>query len=247
MENIAHLVPKVRDSVCAILRIVKQTKNRGMKKPPITEFRLSFAGTAWCIVADRFLVTAYHVLNGGKSRDSADLFYAFIVPGNGPSGFHFPVIGFPVEDQTTDLAVVELGPPATAGQQIPPIAVTLARPSDGTSVLTYGFPAPVIVGANLAADGKFLGGTFFLKGHANEGIVAAQYEVDSAWHFEFNVGWHHGESGGPVVQSESLAVFAVMQHYRNIQAPQGTVAGPHRGRSLDKIMDRLAGLGATII
>jgi hypothetical protein len=92
-----------------------------------------------------------------------------------------------------------------------------------------------------------MGGQFFLKGHANEGIVSAQYEMGGAWHFEFNVGWHHGESGGPVFRQEPLAAFAVMQYYRNMETPLGKVAGPHCGRALAEVRDRLVASGVAVV
>ena len=247
MANASQAIGQLRDSVCAIIRIIKQTKYQGRKKPPITEFKLAFVGTAWCITANRYLVSAHHILNNGKARDPNDLFYAFTVPGNGPVAYHLPIVGFPLEDSAIDLAILEIGVPVAADQRLSPIPVTFSRPPDGAPVLTYGFPAPEIAGANLAADGQFLGGQFFLKGHANEGIVAAQYDLDGAWHFEFNVGWHHGESGGPVAQIEPLGVFAVMQHYRNIQTPHGVFPGPHRGRSLQAIQSQLVARGAMVV
>jgi hypothetical protein len=65
--------------------------------------------------------------------------------------------------------------------------------------------------------------------------------------YELNVGWHHGESGGPIFTLEEVpAVFSIMQHYRNIQAPHGIIPGPHRGRSLSAIQKNLTDLGATI-
>src|SRR5207245_1847829 len=152
------------------------------------------------------------------------------------------------ENQAVDLAVLEIGASQTKGQHIKAIPVTMSRPVDGASVVTYGFPAPVIQGASLDQDGNFLGGgQFFLKGHANEGIVAAQYSLDGRWTYEFNVGWHHGESGGPVLQREPLAVFAVMQFYRNITGPHGVIPGPHCGRSLEAIQQELRGHGAKVI
>lgn len=229
------------------MRVVRTTRRAAKGKPPRVQVGLSFVGTGWCVVADRYLVTAYHVLNGGKPRDPANKFYVFSVPGNGNQAFHFPVTAFPLEDEANDLAILEIGPPAEAGHHIPPVAATLGRPPDGTDVLTYGFPAPAIAGASVNEDLDFLGGQFFLKGHANEGIVAAQYDLNGAWIFEFNVGWHHGESGGPVFQHEPLSVFAVMQHYRNIESPHGIIAGPHRGRGLDGIRQDLASYGVTIL
>lgn len=247
MESVAPHIAQVRDSVCAILRITKETKNRGKKKPPLVQFKIGFVGTAWCIVSNRYLVTAHHIFNGGKQRDATHFFYAFTVPGNGLHAYEFPVIGFPVEDPSVDLAVVEIGASSTPGQQIPAVAVTLAKPPDGAPVLSYGFPAPTVTKANIGSDGKYLGGEFVLKGHANEGIVAAQYDVNGVWHFEFNIGWHHGESGGPVFQLEPLAVFAAVQQYRPIQTPLGVQPGPRSGRSLNAIKDQLANLGAMIV
>ena len=43
---------------------------------------------------------------------------------------------------------------------------------DGQRVLTVGFPAPEIHGLNMDPQGNFVAGQFFLKSHANEGIVA---------------------------------------------------------------------------
>ncbi len=65
--------------------------------------------------------------------------------------------------------------------------------------------------------------------------------------YELNVGWHHGESGGPITTiDDPPTVFSVMQHYRNVQAPQGIVAGPHRGRALEAIQTDLTSFGAKI-
>jgi len=229
------------------MRVVKRVKKAGKSKAPTIQIGASFVGTAWCIHTDRFLVTAHHILNGGQPRNPEDRFYAFTVPGNGLAAYAFPITGFPFEGPAHDLAVLEVGPAAQAEQHIPAVPVTFDRPPDGAPVLTYGFPAPAIAAATFTQDGTYRGGQFFLKGHANEGIVSAQYEIGGVWHFEFNVGWHHGESGGPVFRQEPLAAFAVMQHYRSIETPLGKVAGPHCGRSLAVVRDRLIALGATVV
>ena len=248
MPGASQSIAQVRDSVCAIMRIIKRTKHKGKKKPPQIEFQLAFVGTAWCFSADRHLVTAHHILNNAKPRDPNDLLYAFTVPANGLVAYSFQVVGFPFEDMSNDLAILEIWPPAATDQHIPAVPVTFCRPPDGTTVITYGFPSPTILEANLAPDGRFLGGgNFFLKGHANEGIVSAQYDLGGVWHFEFNVSWHHGESGGPVFQQEPLASFAIMQIYRNIQTPHGIVSGPHIGRGLETIQQQLVALGASVV
>lgn len=249
MPSVVDAVPRLQASTCAILRLVKRVKQRGKKKPPAIEITLAFVGTAWCIVPDRYVVTAHHILNDGKPRDPHDRFYAFTVPANAAAAYHYPVAALALEDQATDLAILELGPCPTPGQHLASLPVTFHHPPDGTLVATYGFPSPVIEGANVDANaGTFLGGgRFFLKGHANEGIVAAQYEVDGVRYYEFNVGWHHGESGGPAALLDPLAVLAVMQHYRNIKTPHGVVAGPHRGRAIEAIQQQLRQLGAAVL
>jgi len=78
--------------------------------------------------------------------------------------------------------------------------------------------------------------------------VSAQYPLGSLLVYELNVGWHHGESGGPVARlGDPSAAFTVMQQYRNIASPHGIVAGPHRGCTLVAIRQELTQLGATII
>lgn len=62
--------------------------------------------------------------------------------------------------------------------------------------------------------------------------------------YELNIGWHHGESGGPIVSlTDPLAAFSMMQQYRNVQSPHGIVAGPRRGCALSLIAAELAELG----
>ncbi len=248
MSSKEQVLASVRDSTCAVMRIVRQGTTDAGKKPPQVQFQLAFTGTATCFVQNKYLLTAYHILNDGKPRDPAHKFFAFIVPGNGPIAYHFPIVGFPFEDQAVDMAVLELGPPVNHKHQLTPVPMSFNRPRDGASVLTYGFPAPTIAGGNVDSDGNFLGGgNFFLKGRANEGIVSAQYDINGNWFYEFSVAWHHGESGGPVCGLDPVAGFAMMQQYRNIQTPHGIIPGPHGGRSLQCIQDTLSSLGATIV
>jgi hypothetical protein len=126
--------------------------------------------------------------------------------------------------------------------------VSFAAQQDGARVLTVGFPAPEILGLNIDAQGNYVGGQFFLKSHANEGILSAQYLLGQLPVYEFNVGWHHGESGGPVVRLEDpIAAFTIMQQYRNIKSPHGTLPGPHRGCALSAIRPEIEGLGARVV
>ena len=234
MSQLASAIPIIRESVAAVLRIhvirpAKMKKGHEIK----AQVGASVSGSAFCVVPDRYLVTAHHILNGGKTRDPNDRFYALIVPQNGDPAYHFPIVGFPIERHDLDLAVLEVGPCATEGIHVPAIAVTFTPQRDGSRVVTVGFPAPEIAEIGVDEQLNYLGGQFFLKSHANEGIVSAQYTIGGIHVYELNVGWHHGESGGPIVAlSDFPAVFSLMQHYRNIQSPHGIVAGPHRGYAL---------------
>lgn len=245
MDLLKAAIPIVRESVAAILRtrITRpDTIKKGKVRPP--QFNAVLGGSAFCVLANKYMVTAFHVLNGGQPRIVTDKFYALVVPGNGDPAYHFPIVGFPLERQELDLAVLELGPCVTAGVGIPALPVSFTPRADGTRVVTVGYPSPEIAGLNVDAQANYLGGSFFLKSHANEGIVSASYNLGAVPVYELNVGWHHGESGGPIAElQECPAVFTLMQHYRNVQSPHGTVAGPHRGCALSSIRPDLEALG----
>jgi trypsin-like peptidase len=249
MADLTISIPRLRESVAAILRL-HMTRKEAVKKGKVrpAQFQASLSGTAVCVVADRYLLTAFHILNGGQPRDAQDRFYAFTVPRNGGLAYHFPVIGFPLERADVDLAILEVGPSAIAGPQIPAAPVSFSPQPDGTRVITIGFPAPEIEGMTLDPHGNYMGGgQFFLKSHANEGIVAAQYDVGAHWLYELNVGWHHGESGGPIATAaDHPAVFSLMQHYRQIQSPHGVLPGPRRGVALSAVQAELLALGVTV-
>lgn len=241
-------IPIVRESVVAVFRyrtVRPQIAKKGKVRP--AQFNVGW-GSGFCILSDRYVVTAFHVLNGGQPRNPADKFVAFTVPSNGGPAYHFPVTGFPLERPDLDLAILEVGPCATAGIHLPAIPVSFASHQDGARVITVGFPAPEIAGLNIDPQGTYVGGQFFLKSHANEGILSAQYLVGQVLVYEFNVGWHHGESGGPVVRlDDPIAAFTIMQQYRNIKSSHGIVAGPHRGCALSAIASDIHPLGAHVV
>jgi hypothetical protein len=244
MPELSAAITTVRESVVAIARVhllKPETVEKGKVQPG--QVNISF-GSGFCLARDRYIVTAYHVLNGGQPPDPKDKYYAFVVPQNAEAAFHFPVAGIPVQKPEFDMAVLELGPCATPGISIPALPISFAAPPDGTHVMTLGFPAPEVVAVNVDNQGNYLGGQLFLKSHANEGIVAAQYLIGGVQVYELNIGWHHGESGGPIVSlTDPLVAFSMMQQYRNVQSPHGMVAGPRRGCSLAHLANELAALG----
>jgi hypothetical protein len=245
MADLKVAIPRLRESVAAILRL-RLIRPESVEKDQVqpAQFEAGW-GSAFCVVSDKYLVTAFHVLNGGKPRDPSANFYALVVPGNGDPFFYFPVVAFLLERPDLDMAVLEIGACSTAGVHLPAMPVSFASPADGTQVLTLGFPAPEIAGLNADQQGNFLGGQFFLKSHANEGIVAAQYVLGGSLPFyELNVGWHHGESGGPIATlADRPAAFSLMQQYRNVQGPHGVLPGPRRGLALSAIRQELEGIG----
>ncbi len=243
-------IPPVRAATCALLR-VQASKPSGAKKAKTkAKFEASVVGTATCIVGDRYLITAHQVLNSGQARRPEDRFYAVIAPVDGSHLFHFPVVGFPVENPDLDLAVLEIGPCANGVEHLGAMPLTLDRVPDGAQILTMGYPSPLITDLEIDPDGEYLDSTMQLRPHANSGIIAAQ-STDSRGDvvFEFNVAWHHGESGGPAVRLDpSPALFAVMTDYRSIQGPRGGVmAGPYQGRSLKPLESALREFGATFV
>lgn len=244
MSGLVGSIPIVRRSTVAILRVRlarPETADDGHAAPARVD--CSF-GSGFCVSETRLVATAFHVLNGGRPRNPEDRFYVLTVPENGDRAYHFPVVGFPLEVPELDFAVLEIGPGPAPGVEIPAIPVSFAPVPDGTPVTTVGYPSPEISSINVDADLNYRGGQFFLKSHANEGIVAAQYDLNGTRMYELNVGWHHGESGGPIATATARpAVFSVMQHYRNVQSPHGVVAGPHRGISLVAVKERLEALG----
>jgi len=237
---------RIRNSVCAVLKISRSADQSGLQ-PDQVRWDMSIAGTAWCIVPNRYLVTAYHVFNRGQARNPGDKFSIFIVPGNGPRVYNTAVIGFPVERPDVDMTVIEISPPKDSPPNIPSMNVTFDRIKDGERVLTYGFPAPQIFQGNVDINGSWRGGNLLLLANANEGVVAGQFEFNSLVTYELNVGWHHGESGGPIIRLKSGAAFSIMQRYRNIQTQHGIMAGPHQGNALSAIEGDLRALGARII
>ena len=239
-------IPIVRESVAAILRIQsKKVKNKKSKTPP---FAAGMAGSAFCVVNNKYVLTAQHILNGGKARNLNDKFFAMVVPQNGDSAYYFPIISFPIERQDLDMAVLELGACSESSVHMPALPVSFKSYPDGAPVITVGFPSPEVLQVNIDATGNYKGGQMFLKSHANSGMVSARYSMGKILLYELNVGWHHGESGGPIVTaSDHPAVFSLMQHYRNVQTQHGVVAGPHRGGSLSMIQQDLLNLGVTAV
>ncbi|MBA7522995.1 hypothetical protein ES705_15117 [subsurface metagenome] len=208
-SDLVRSITAIRNSVCAILRIHRETQNR---------FQLTIVGTAWCIVPRRIFVSAFHILNNGQPRNPNDNFFRFFVPNNGPRAWPTPVVNFLLEDANVDMAILEVNSAPLQALQIPAIPVTFESVPDGERVLTCGFPAPRIVRPNVDQNGNWIGGELFLKSHANEGIISGQFDISGIRIYELNVGWHHGESGGPILRIKPLSAIAIMQRYRNIQS-----------------------------
>ena len=84
--DITQAIPLVRESVVAIMhfQLVRPARKKKGKIRP-ARFKAAFVGTGFCVVADRFVLTAHHVL---KARPKGTL--AFTVPANGDTAYHFP-------------------------------------------------------------------------------------------------------------------------------------------------------------
>lgn len=248
MSDFVQGISNIRDSVAAVMKITPvAASDAGTVTTAAPTFGVAFVGTAWCVVENRYFVTAHHIFNNGQPRNPNDRYILFFVPGNGPMGFHTSVTGFPLEDPSNDMAVIEINTLPPQVDRVPAVSVSCDNPEDGTRVLTYGFPSPQIAAASVDVNGNWSGGQLLLKSHANEGIVAGQYTAGGPQIFELNVGWHHGESGGPIFRIDRAAVFALMQSYRGIQGPHGVYPGPRQGKSMAAIRTTLENLGASIV
>jgi len=193
--DLGEAIRQVRESTVAVIRI-RETgrKSQGKNKPMAIEYKVSF-GSGFCVFGDKYVITAFHNLNEGKAPTEKDRHYILTVPENGNPAFHFPVIATPLLREDLDIAVLEVGPCVTDGIGLTPLAVTTRPQGDGTRVVTVGFPAPELHSLSMDPQGNYVGGDFFLKSHANEGIVAARYDLGALPVYELNVAWHHGESG----------------------------------------------------
>jgi hypothetical protein len=96
MSELLTAIPSVRESVAAVLRIhLLKPETIKKEKPRPARFNVSPCGSAFCVLANRYLLTAHHVLNNEKNRDPNDKFYIFVVPQNADRAFHFPVYWLP--------------------------------------------------------------------------------------------------------------------------------------------------------
>lgn len=233
-----NAISTVRDAVCAVLRVHPLPNN---------QFNVSIVGTAWCVVDNKYVVTANHIFNNGQHRDPSDRFFVFSVPKNGPVALHVPIVSFVLEDSTYDMAIMEIDTSSNPSFSLRRVSVTFRAHYDGERVLTIGFPAPQIVQAQIAPDLTWRGGELLLKSHANEGIISGQFEIQGQLIYELNVGWYQGESGGPIFSLNPLAAFSIMQRYRNVVTPHGTIPGPHQGGSLALIEGPLRQIGTTVL
>src|SRR5882724_2175096 len=124
-------IPKLRESIAAIFKLrLSKPESIDQGKIVPAEFEVGW-GSGFCVVSDKCVITAFHVLNGGKPRDPAARFYALVVPGNGDPFYWFPVVSFPVERPDLDIAVLELGPCSNPGVHLSALPVSFSAQPDG--------------------------------------------------------------------------------------------------------------------
>src|ERR1043166_5003042 len=124
MPDLRIAIPKLRESIVAIIKLRRtkvETIEKGKVRP--AQFEVGW-GSAFCVVSDKYLLTAFHVLNGGKPRDPSARYYALIVPNNADPFFHFEVVSFPLERPDFDIAVLEIGACSKSGIHLPALPVT---------------------------------------------------------------------------------------------------------------------------
>jgi len=251
-QELVAATPMTRHATAAILRVrrgkVSAPKKGGKAKPP--KYDADIVGSATCIVANKYLLTAHRVLNGGEARQPDDKYYAMIAPDNGTQLFHFPIVSFALESPDLDLAVLEMGPCVNGNKRLVALPLSMREVDDGTSVIAVGYPASPVFELEVDAEGNYLSGSSELKSHVNTGIVSACFP-DLRGHpiYEFNFGWLPGQTGGPMVRlGTPRALFALMRDFRPIRTADGSVIpGPYQGISLKPAEAALRQLGAAFV
>lgn len=250
--NTIETIAAIRDSVCAVMRVRKghaDSQSVAQSLPGSTggNHRAEFVGTGFCIVDDTVVLTALHILNDGDPPLETDEFHVLTAPSNGPFVYPIPVLDIMDHNVDVDFAMLRIKVPK--GESFPALTLTASSVPDGSEVVTYGFPLPDVVSVSLTRGGRLLteGTKLFLKGHANTGIVAAQYEYTGVTHYEFNIPWHYGESGGPIVLKEGAAALSMMQQRRTTNRSHTLVRGPSRGRAFGCWRPNLLAVGATFV
>lgn len=249
MDMLKGAIATIRPAVTAVMRL--QTTLQGTSPDGTLNWRYDATfGSGVCVARNRYVLTVAHNLGLDGIRNPKEKIFVLAVPNNGTEFSAFPVNGVPLDMPELDFAVLEIGPAIFGSVELSSTPVSFQAQDDGSRVLTLGFPGVVVSEMRLDSTGNFMGGAFFLRSHANEGIIAANYldGPNGRPMYEFNVGWHHGESGGPVTTcTDNPAVITLMQDYRNIQSPHGVQAGPRRGRSLAIIEKELRALGVDTV
>jgi hypothetical protein len=243
--------PMMRQATAAILRLRRHAPSVTKKgKPRAPKFDADIVGSATCIVANRYLITAHRVLNNGEARQPDDKFYAMIAPDNGVQLFHFPVTGFALEDPDRDLAVLEIGACVNGNKRLVALPLSMREVPDGTSVLAVGYPASPVFELEVDAEGNYASGSSELKSHVNTGIVSACFpDLRGNPLYEVNFGWLPGQTGGPMLRlGTPRALFALMRDFRPIRTPDGgVIPGPYQAISLKPAEAALRQLGAAFV
>ncbi len=251
-QELVAATPMTRHATAAILRVRrgKVTAAKKGKAARPQKYDADIVGSATCIVANKYLLTAHRVLNGGEARQPDDKYYAMIAPDNGTQLFHFPIVSFALESADLDLAVLEMGPCVNGNKRLVALPLSMREVDDGTSVIAVGYPASPVFELEVDAEGNYLSGSSELKSHVNTGIVSACFP-DLRGHpiYEFNFGWLPGQTGGPMVRlGTPRALFALMRDFRPIRTADGSVIpGPYQGISLKPAESALRQLGAAFV
>ena len=84
MNDFAAGISSIRDSVASVLKITRESSTSDAATAALPTFGVAFVGTAWCVVANRYFVTAHHIFNNvGSSRvdlQACKLEYSIVSP-----------------------------------------------------------------------------------------------------------------------------------------------------------------------
>lgn len=205
MPNLPERIAAVRNSVFGLFRFRRLAADQA---------NIGIVGTVWCI-GDRRFITAQHVLNNGQARQPGDSFELLRAPGNGAQLDRIPVQGFLLENLSKDIAVLEVASKSLNHlSPIQPIPISFDAIEDGLEIFSYGYPEPAVQVGPADAQGRQQGIQTVMMSRANTGIVSAQYPINGEQKLEVTIDWFNGESGGPIIRTDSGMAIGFMQATR---------------------------------
>ena len=188
------------------------------------------SGTGFVIDPAGFMLTALHVVQG-QSIDEAWLMQSHSAGGFSPM-LQWPEVVSEWPEYDLALLKVDFGKNAqkdhlTGRSDFPHIPVALDPVDEGAPVYAFGYPLPVNAPPTPAPGGGGWFGHVGLGPRTTSAIVSSALEhtkmvqtADDAQVYVLDKALNYGNSGGPIVLTETGAAFAVCSRFQPVAIPQ---------------------------